>query len=223
MGSQIYGTRPLPPPELLPGEIRDTIAAYSGALDAARRAKAAVGEQRRVGLAQAKARDLEAGADALEAGKGLPAPTYQQKARDKLAALERNAESAELVAERCRVRMDTAITDSAEEIAAQANVRLQRARNNYLAALDAVEEAAGDLATAAALVAWVRDPQSSWKLRAVMAPLPASSESRQTVNVLLGAMRQAVEPARRKPVPSPFSVPADDPRAKTAPAPRPAA
>lgn len=99
--AQTFGTRELPPKELLPGPVADAVTAWRGACEDAGKARAALGQHKRVGMRQARQRDIEAHAAALEAGKAPPTPgTHEERAHQKLSDLERALAAAELVPER---------------------------------------------------------------------------------------------------------------------------
>jgi hypothetical protein len=108
--AQMFGTRALPPGEAVPGEVADAIEAWREAQARTGRAKAALGEHRRIGIAQARGKDIEQHAAAIEAGTAPPkSGAHEQRANQKLAQLVREVAAAELVEERCRQKMDERI------------------------------------------------------------------------------------------------------------------
>lgn len=65
---QTFGSRSLPPAELLPGPVAEALKVLAATRLRVQGASRDLGNHRRVGLAQAKAKDVEAHADALEKG-----------------------------------------------------------------------------------------------------------------------------------------------------------
>lgn len=102
MTATTFGTGSLPPASLLPGEVADRISAHGQARDRVAKAQAELGSARRVGLPQARQRDIEAAADAVERNKPAPKPVHEAKAVAKIASLERDVAAAELVERRSR-------------------------------------------------------------------------------------------------------------------------
>jgi hypothetical protein len=102
--------------------------------------------------------------------------------------------------------MDAAIAEHPGEIAQSAEVRIGRARDAYLTAVDALEAAVGDLATAQALRSWANDPRSLYKERSGAAvPLVIHSSDPLPVADVIDALRQALEQQPQRPwLPSPF-------------------
>jgi hypothetical protein len=210
--------RRLPPTDSLPGKVRDTITAYSEAAERARSAATKVAQARRVELPQAKQRDVEDAADALEAGKQTPERTHEERMAGRIAEMERQQEAAELVADRCRVRMDQAIKAHSDQIERAAAERVEKAKSGYLGALDALEKAVADLIEGKALAAWARDPLLPYTLRGLRrAPIVPASSDGVAVDAVIAALRQVLDPPQRPRKPSPFGGPA--PTAPSEPAP----
>jgi hypothetical protein len=157
---QMFGTRTLPPPSLLPHDVARAVEALRGAQARTREAKRSVGQQRRVGVPAARQRDVEATADALERGTKDPGPKHERQAVEKLADLERSSGAAELVERRARQRLDETIAAHADQINEQAGERMKAAIKAYTSALDRLDEALAELSQAVALSEWAKDPQS---------------------------------------------------------------
>jgi hypothetical protein len=222
--SQVFGSRVLPPPGELPGPVSDAVTAWREASERATKARVNLGRARREDLPAAKRRDVEQAADALEAGRREPGPTNERKALDRIAGLERQASAAELVARRADARMVERIEEHAEEIGKLADERLAAARSDYLAAVGDLEASIGRLVEAVALRTWAADPQASWKVRGLRpVPIMQHSSDGASVDSVIAGLREVIEPPKRKPIPSPFSVPAPEPEvpAPVEPAPAP--
>ena len=207
---QTFGTRTLPPPSLLPEEVSEAVGAYGRARLATGKAQTDLSHHRRVGVPQARERDVEAAADALEDGKQSPEPKHERNALDKLAGLERSVSAAELVEQRSGQRLDAVIEATSDQIAKAASERTVRAVNDYLTAVDALEQAVADLSEARALSAWASEPSASYKLRAALpVPLVLHSSDPPDVGPVIAGLREAIEPPKRALLPSPFGAPAE--------------
>lgn len=205
--SQTFGTRALPPAESLPKEVKEAVAAFEKAREATGQAHADLGNHRRVGVTQAKQRDIEAAADALEKGKSAPDPQHERAALDRLAGLERAVSAAELVERRSLQRLNEAIEAHADSIGKLAGERTVQAVNDYLTAVDDLERAVADLNEARALSSWAAEPTGMYKLRTGLAvPVPQHGND-PDVSAVLAGLREAIEPPQRQPLPSPFGAP----------------
>ena len=208
--AQTFGTRALPPASLLPEEVKEAVTAYERARLATGKAQAELGNHRRVGVPQARQRDVEAAADALENGKPAPDPQHERRALDLLAGLERAVSAAELVEQRSAQRLDAVIAATSDQIAKVASERAVRAVTDYLTAVDALERAVNDLNEARALSVWASEPTASYKLRAALpVPLVLHSSDPPDVGPVIAGLREAIEPPQPQPLPSPFAPPAE--------------
>jgi hypothetical protein len=206
------GTRALPPAESLPEEVKEAVTAYERARLATGKAQAQLGNHRRVDVPQARQRDVEAAADALENGKPAPEPKHERAALDKLGGLERSVSAAELVERRSAQRMNETIEAHADSIGKAASERTIKAVGDYLTAVDALEQAVNDLHQARALSAWAGEPNASFKLRAALpVPLVLHSSDPPDVGPVIAGLREAIEPPTRAPMPSPLGSPAEQP------------
>lgn len=200
---QMFGTRTLPPPSLLPHDVARAVEALRGAQARTREAKRSVGQQRRVGVPAARQRDVEATADALERGTKDPGPKHERQAVEKLADLERSSGAAELVERRARQRLDETIAAHADQINEQAGERMKAAIKAYTSALDRLDEALAELSQAVALSEWAKDPQSFAQAARVAGAGAGSLRRRPWRRRAVAAMRRAIEPPQRRPIPSP--------------------
>jgi hypothetical protein len=220
--TQVFGSRQLPPPSLLPGKVSDAVEAWRGAAKDAAEAKAALGHHRRAALPAARREDIEQYAAALESGKPPPKRgTHEERADQKLRELERQAAAAELVESRARARMDERISEHAGAIAHAAEKRAAEAKRDFLAAIDALEAASERLREATAFQIWAKDTGAPWKLRALRGvPIPRHSSDAPDLGSVVSALREVVEPPRRPSIPSPFTVaaPVEEPKGEPAPA-----
>lgn len=216
--TQVFGSRQLPPPSLLPGKVSDAVEAWRGAAKDAAEAKAELGNHRRVAIPAARREDVEAHAAALEAHKPPPkSGANEQRAHQRLAQLERQAAASELVESRARARMDERISEQAGAIAHAAERRMAEAKKRFLSAIDDLEASVEELTTAIALKAWSEDPSQSYKQRGLRnVPVPQHSDDGPDIGMVVGALRQVLEPRHRPPMPSPFGV--RQPQAEPAPA-----
>jgi hypothetical protein len=84
--AQTFGVKVWPPPVLQPGAVRDRLAAYREAQDRVAKLAAELGDAQRLGLPEAKRRDLEGAADAVEAGRPGPKTSHEAKLLVKMQA-----------------------------------------------------------------------------------------------------------------------------------------
>jgi hypothetical protein len=208
-----FGSRQLPPPSLLPAQVCDVIAAHNEAVERVREARATLTRARRDDLAAAKRADTERAADEIERGKAPGRPQNEERALDKIAALERQVGAAELVERRALERMDEVISAHADQIREGADERLARARAAYLETLDALEAVVSDLVVALALHRWAGNPSVSYKqsgLRPV--PIPRHSSDGVRFASAVAGLRELV-PSPVAAVAGPESTPAAEPSA----------
>jgi hypothetical protein len=216
--STMFGQRSLPPAEAVPPAVSDAITAWREAQARTGRAQAALGEHRRIGIAQARGKDIEQHAAAIEAGTAPPkSGAHEQRANQKLAQLEREVAAAELVEERCRQRMDERIGEHQAEIVSTAEARFSRARHDYLASLSEVERAIGELVAALAIKSWADNPTASYRLRGLRPVDRLMGEP--PVSDVIDALRALLEPKRPQYMPAPFrAAPVEEPKGEPEPA-----
>jgi hypothetical protein len=212
-----FGTKEWPPPELLPAAVRDRLTAFGEARDRVAKLAAELGDAQRLGLPQAKRRDLGAAADAVEQGKPAPKTSHEAKLLTKMQGLEQQIAAAELVQQRCFARLNAAVEEHAGEIAHQAERQMAEARKAYLSAIDELEAAAELVTTAVAFKAWSAEPSGSYKRRGLRnVPIPRHSDEGPDVGMVLDGLRRVMEPRQRPSIPSPFPAPQAEPEAEPA-------
>jgi hypothetical protein len=205
--TQTFGTVQLPPANLLPGQIGDRLTALAEARQRLGDVQLALGNAKRIELAAARQRDIEAAADATERGERLPKGTAEAKVVAKIAGLEREASAARLVVQRCEVRLREAIEENREAIGRDAEGKLSDARKRYSDTIDKLDGIIADLAEALALATWSRDPAQSYRVRGLQTESP-STRTQVPLGELIAMLRSVGQPPRRAPLPSPFAVPA---------------
>jgi hypothetical protein len=217
--TQTFGVKVWPPPELLPGAIRDRLTAFGEARDRVAKAQAQLGNVRRVELPEAQRRDLEGAADAVEAGRPASKVSHEQKVAQKIAGLEHEIQVAELVETRCLARLNGAVEEHAAQISHEAERRMGEARKRFLSTVDELATAADAVREALALKVWAAQPSMNWKVRSVGVPIERHADAEPDIDSVLAALRVALEPRRRPPMPSPFgTVPAPEPQPEVEPA-----
>jgi hypothetical protein len=212
MTATMYGTRSLPPASLLPGEVADRITAHGQARDRVAKAQAELGSARRIGLPQARQRDIEAAADAVEANRPAPKTNHEAKLLTKMQGLEQQIAAAELVQQRCLARLNAAVEEHAAQIGHEAERRLGRAKQDYLDAIERLAGASEALTEAVAFKNWSAQPESSFKQRGLRnVPIARHAYEGPDIGMVLDGFRRVMEPRQRPSIPSPFAVPAPQP------------
>jgi hypothetical protein len=156
----------------------------------------------------------------LEKGQKPPPANHETKALDRLADLERAVAAAELVQRRATQRVDELLSKHADQISEAAERRLASAKAAYMKAIAELEAATGDLVVASALSTWAADPAGYYKERGIRAvPLPPMADE-PTIDIVIQALREVVEPREHPLMPSPFgTVVQPEPAVEPTPAP----
>jgi DNA anti-recombination protein RmuC len=213
-----FGTKEWPPPELLPAAVRDRLTAFGEARDRVAKLAAELGDAQRLGLPQAKRRDLEAAADAVEQGKPAPKTSHEAKLLTKMQGLEQQIAAAELVQQRCLARLNAAVEEHAAQISHEAERRMGRAKQDYLDAIERLAGASQALTEAGAFQTWASDPVgSSFKQRSLRnVPIERHADEGPSIDMVLDGLRRVLEPRQRPSIPSPFPAPQAEPEAEPA-------
>jgi hypothetical protein len=219
--SRMFGQRILPPAEAMPPQVADSVAAWREACERSAEARAALGAHRRIGIASARGKDVEEHARALEQQTAPPkGGKHEGRAIQKLSELERGLAACELVEQRAYARMNQRIEEHSGEVVQLSERRAAAAKRDYLAALDDLAAAVEELREAYALKTWSSDPSTSYKARGLSVPLARHADSEPSIEAILDALREALEPRRRPTLPSPFGVaPQPEPEPEASPEP----
>jgi hypothetical protein len=213
--AQTFGVKGWPPAALLPNEVADKISALAQAQARVAKLHAELGGAQRIGLPQAKRRDLEAAADAVEDGKAAPKVNHEQKVAQKIAGLEHEIQVAELVEQRCLARLNATVEEHASAISQEAERQMAEARRAYESAIDQLEAAAELVTTAVAFKNWSAQPESSYKQRGLRNVPIARHSDEPDVAAVIDGLRRVMEPRQRPSIPSPFPAPQADPEAES--------
>jgi hypothetical protein len=218
--AQMFGTRVLPPAELVPGEVSDAIEAWREACERSAKARAELGGHRRTGLAAARGKDVEEHARALEQQTAPPkGGKHEGRAIQRLSELERGLAACELVEQRAYARMNQRIAEHSGEVVQLSEKRASKAKQDYLAALADLAAAVEELRTALALKNWAGDPSASYRARGLGVPVERHADSEPSIESVLDALRAALEPRRSPTLPSPFGVVQAQPEPEASPEP----
>jgi len=210
--SQVFGSRVLPPPSVLPGKVSDAVEAWRSAQERSTQAQAVLAKHKRDALPAARRKDVEAHADSIEQGSTPPKRgAHEERALSKLVELERAVEASQLVQQRAYARMNAAIEERGGDISHLAEKRASEAKERYLAAIDQLAEAVEELRQAFAFKTWASDTSASYKARGLRAvPVPQHGNE-PDIGSVLGALRDVIEAPRKPGIPSPFTAPAPEP------------